>query len=117
MESRQNNQGPRQQQRVEIHIILRMDWLAVNYSTLRCKERQISLQAPGKEPIVYHRISMNRRTSIISALQATTMLRKGRPAYLVYLHGEKNEERKLEDIAIVQEFLDVYLKLCVTTAR
>ena len=44
----------------DIDVILGTDWLTTNFATIRCKERQISLQAPGKEPIVYHGISMNR---------------------------------------------------------
>ena len=67
----------------DIDINLGMDWLATNFTTIRCKERQVALQARGKEPTVYYGISMNRRTSIISAFQASTMVRKGHPAYLV----------------------------------
>ena len=85
----------------DIDIILGMDWLTTNFATIRCKERQISLQAPGKELIVYHGISMNRRTAIISALQATAKMKKGRPAYLVYFHGNEKDERKVEDVAVV----------------
>ena len=92
----------------DIDVILGMDWLTANFTTIRCKERQISLHAPGKEPIVYHGISMNRRTAIISALQATAMMKKGRPACLVYLHGEEKEESKIEDVAVVRDFLDVF---------
>ncbi|XP_047961805.1 uncharacterized protein LOC125206607 [Salvia hispanica] len=92
----------------DIDIILGIDWLAANFATIRCKERQIALQAPGKEPTVYYGISMNRRTSIISALQASAMVRKGRPAYLVYLQGEEKGERRVEDVAVVRGFLDVF---------
>ncbi|XP_047942618.1 uncharacterized protein LOC125189380 [Salvia hispanica] len=95
----------------DIDVILGMDWLTANFATIRCKERQISLQAPGTEPIVYHGISMSRRTAIISALQATAMMKKGRPAYLVYLHREEEEERRLEDVAVVQNFPDVFPKV------
>ena len=91
-----------------VDIILGMDWLAANYATILCKERQISLQYPGKEPTIFHGISMKRRKSIISALQATTMIRKGYPAYLVYLNGEEKEDRKIEDVAVVREFPDVF---------
>ncbi|XP_047943101.1 uncharacterized protein LOC125189926 [Salvia hispanica] len=83
-------------------VILGMDWLAANFATIRCKERQISLQAPGKEPIVYHGISRNRRTA---------MMRKGRSAYLVYLHGDENDGRRVEDVAVVREFPDVFPKV------
>ena len=51
---------------------------------------------------------MNRRIAVVSALQATAMLRKGRPAYLVYLHGEEKEEARLEDVAVVRDFPDVF---------
>ncbi|XP_041999660.1 uncharacterized protein LOC121749097 [Salvia splendens] len=92
----------------DINVVLGIDWLTVNFATIHCKERQISLQTPGKKPIIYYGISMNRRTSIISTLQATTMLRKGRLAYLVYLQGDEKEEREVEDVAVVREYPDVF---------
>ncbi|KAL1557008.1 hypothetical protein AAHA92_12551 [Salvia divinorum] len=91
-----------------VDIILGMDWLAENYATIHCKERQISLRTPGRKPTNFHGIPMNQQTSIISALQATTMIRKGCPAYLVYLQGDDLKERKIEDVAIVRDFPDVF---------
>ncbi|XP_042043712.1 uncharacterized protein LOC121789300 [Salvia splendens] len=91
-----------------VDIILGMDWLTENHATIHCKERQISFRAPGDEPTILHGISLNRRTSIISALQATTMIRKGRSAYLVYLNGEEKKELKVEDEAVVRDFPDVF---------
>ncbi|XP_042042696.1 uncharacterized protein LOC121787917, partial [Salvia splendens] len=91
-----------------VDIILGMDWLAENYATIRCKERQIALQYPGTEPVMFHGISMRKRKSIISALQATTMMRKGCPAYLVFLNEEEKKDKKIEDVAIVREYPDVF---------
>ncbi|XP_041995662.1 uncharacterized protein LOC121745773 [Salvia splendens] len=91
-----------------VDIILGMDWLAENRVTIRCKEREISFQTPGKEPAIFYGISMNRRKSIIFALQVTTMMRKGCPTYLVYLNGEEKKERSIEDVAVVNEFPDVF---------
>ncbi|KAL1549166.1 hypothetical protein AAHA92_17300 [Salvia divinorum] len=85
-----------------------MDWLTENYATIRCKERQISLRTPGRKPTNIHGIPMNQQTSIISALQATTMIRKGCLAYLVYLQGDDRKERKIEDVAVVRDFPDVF---------
>ena len=51
---------------------------------------------------------MSRRTAIIFALQAIAMMKKGRPAYLVYLHEEEKEERRVKDVAVVREFPDVF---------
>ncbi|KAL1555324.1 hypothetical protein AAHA92_15780 [Salvia divinorum] len=91
-----------------VDIILGMDWLTENYATIRCKERQISLQTPGRKPTNFHGIPMNQQTSIISALQATTMIRKGCPAYLVYLQGDDLKERGIEDVALVRDFPDIF---------
>ncbi|XP_042027223.1 uncharacterized protein LOC121774405 [Salvia splendens] len=91
-----------------VNIILRMDWLAENYTTIRCKEKQIALQYPGIEPVIFHGISMRKRKSSISALQATAMMRKGCPAYLVYLNEEEKKDKKIEDVAIAREDPDVF---------
>ncbi|XP_042005951.1 uncharacterized protein LOC121754701 [Salvia splendens] len=91
-----------------VDIILGIDWLAENYATIRCKERQIALQYPGTEPVIFHGISMRKSKSIISALQATTMMRKGCPAYLVFLNEEERKDKKIEDVAIVREYPDVF---------
>ncbi|KAL1533106.1 hypothetical protein AAHA92_33038 [Salvia divinorum] len=91
-----------------VDIILGMDWLTENYATILCKERQISLRTPGRETTNFHGVPMNQQTSIISVLQATTMIRKGCPAYLVYLQGNDLKERKIEDVAIVRDFPDVF---------
>ncbi|KAL1559458.1 hypothetical protein AAHA92_09799 [Salvia divinorum] len=91
-----------------VDIILGMDWLTENYATILCKERQISLRTPGRKPTNFYGIPMNQQTSIISALQATTIIRKGCPAYLVYLQGDDLKERKLEDVAVVRDFPDVF---------
>ena len=85
----------------DVDVILGIDCLTANFAMISCKERQISLHAPNEEPIVYHGISMNRRTAIISALQATALMKKGRPAYLFYLHGEEKEERRIEDVVVL----------------
>lgn len=94
-----------------VHIILGMDWLAENHATILCNERQISFQIPGKDPTMFHGITINHQKSIISALQATTLMKKGCPTYLVYLKEELKDEgeKKVEDIEIVREFPDVFL--------
>ncbi|XP_047949698.1 uncharacterized mitochondrial protein AtMg00860-like [Salvia hispanica] len=45
----------------DIDVILGMDWLTANFTTIRCKERQMSLQALGKEPTMYRGISRNEK--------------------------------------------------------
>ena len=80
----------------DVDIILGMDWLAENHATILCNQRQISFQSPGKEPTSFHGISMGKRKSVISALQAPTLMRKGHPAYLVYLRKNEKLREKLK---------------------
>ncbi|XP_042029820.1 uncharacterized protein LOC121776706 [Salvia splendens] len=89
-------------------IILGMEWLAKNHATIKCSERQISFQTPGEGQVEFHGITMNKRKSIISVLQAAALVRKGCSAYLVYLSKEHNEEKKIEDVEIVREFPDMF---------
>ncbi|XP_047979050.1 uncharacterized protein LOC125220967 [Salvia hispanica] len=92
----------------DVDIILGMDWLAENYATILCNQRQISFHPPGKDATNFHGVTLGKRKSIISALQAATLVRKGHPAYLVYLNEERKEGRKIEDVEIVREFPDVF---------
>ena len=92
----------------DVDIILGMDWLAENYATILCNQRQISFHPPGKDATNFHGVTLGKRKSIISALQAATLVRKGHPAYLVYLNEEGKEGRKIEDVEIVREFPDVF---------
>ncbi|XP_057808403.1 uncharacterized protein LOC131022873 [Salvia miltiorrhiza] len=93
----------------DTNIILGMDWLTKNYATIRCNERQISFQPPGKEPTSFHGISMGRRVPVISALQARKIMKKkGSQAYLVYLSGEVKGTKTIDEVAVVREFQDVF---------
>ncbi|XP_042012315.1 uncharacterized protein LOC121760756 [Salvia splendens] len=92
----------------DIDIILGMDWLAENHATILCKERQISFRNPEGETTRFHGISMGTRKSVLSMLQASKLIKKGCPAYLVYLNREVKDERKLDGVEIAREFPDVF---------
>ncbi|XP_057789584.1 uncharacterized protein LOC131006432 [Salvia miltiorrhiza] len=93
----------------DVDVILGMDWLAENYTTILCKEREISFKYPGKDALSFHGISMDRNIPIISALQARKkMNKKDCRAFLVYLDGEAGTERAIEDVKVVREYNDVF---------
>ncbi|XP_042035241.1 uncharacterized protein LOC121781584 [Salvia splendens] len=96
----------------DVDIILGMDWLAKNHATILCKERQISFRNPEGETTRLHGISMGTQKSVVSMLQASKLIKKGCPAYLVYLNKEEKEERKLEEVEIAREFPEKRLLLC-----
>lgn len=93
----------------DVDIILGMDWLTENFATIKCDQRQISFQPPGKEPSFFYGIERKKlKTSIISAIQAEKLLKnKDVQAYLVHLNcGDL--EKNIDDVVIVREYKDVF---------
>lgn len=58
--------------------------------------------------MIFHEITLDKRKTIISVLQAITMLRKGYLAYLVYLKEQPKYDKKLRDVEVVWEFADIF---------
>ncbi|XP_073017883.1 uncharacterized protein [Primulina eburnea] len=93
---------------VEFDIILGMDWLAKNHAIVDCQKKEIKLQTPTKEEVLFHGKSKERK-SLLSASQAWKAIKGGEEIYLAVLNEVKGEEvPKLEEIPIVQEFPDVF---------
>ncbi|XP_073041882.1 uncharacterized protein [Primulina eburnea] len=81
---------------------------AKNHAIVDCQRKDIRLQTPTMEEVIYHEKS-NERKSLLSASQAWKAIKGGEEIYLSVINEVKVEEvLKLEDIPIVQEFLDVF---------
>ncbi|XP_042012104.1 uncharacterized protein LOC121760512 [Salvia splendens] len=92
----------------DVDLILGMDWLAENHVTIQCKERKIFFQNTSEALTSFYGVTMNKRQSIISALQATTLIRKGCSAYIVYQNEEHKKKMEIGDVNVVREFPDVF---------
>ncbi|XP_075521407.1 uncharacterized protein LOC142554628 [Primulina tabacum] len=93
---------------IKFDIILGMDWLAKNHAIVDCQEKNVKLQTPTKEEIIYHGKSKERK-SFLSVSQAWKAIKRGEEIYLAVINEIKEEELpKLEDIPIVQEFPYVF---------
>jgi hypothetical protein len=88
-------------------IILGMDWLSKYHACVDCFCKEIVFRPPGAAEF---RIKGDRNTSalkLISAIQATKLLRSGCSGYLACVTEEKLG-RRIEEIPIVKEFVDVF---------
>ncbi|XP_075504504.1 uncharacterized protein LOC142541946 [Primulina tabacum] len=73
-----------------------------------CQRKDIRLQTPTKEEVIYHGKSKERK-SLLSASQAWKAIKGGEKIYLAVINEIKGEEvPKWEDIPIVQEYPDVF---------
>ncbi|XP_076941888.1 uncharacterized protein LOC143611584 [Bidens hawaiensis] len=87
-------------------IVLGMDWLSDNQARILCDKKAIEICANGKTiQIVVDKDGGH--VSLISMIKASKCLRKGCLAFMVYV-TEEPKEKKLEDVSIVSEFLDVF---------
>ncbi|XP_075515811.1 uncharacterized protein LOC142550621 [Primulina tabacum] len=79
-----------------------------HHAIVDCQRKNIRLQTPTKEEIIYHGKSKERK-SMLCASQAWKPIKGGEKIYLAMINEVKREEiPKMEDIPIVQEFPDVF---------
>ena len=87
----------------DFDVILGMDWLSSNHAVVDCFAKCVIFRILGQEE--ERKVKL---LSVISALQAKCMLRKGCIGFLAYVIDSKAKEEKLEDIPIVKEFSDMF---------
>ncbi|XP_073030638.1 uncharacterized protein [Primulina eburnea] len=79
-----------------------------NYAIVDCQKKNVRLQTPTKEEVIYHGKSKERK-SLLSASQAWKAIKGGEEIYMTMINEIKEEDvPKLEDILVVQEFSDVF---------
>ncbi|XP_057529850.1 uncharacterized protein LOC130808391 [Amaranthus tricolor] len=75
-----------------LEVILEMDWLGRYKAIIECKEQKVLLEGPRGENVRYRKFSKGPKTNLVSTLD--------------FQEGKKEEDPK--DIAVVNEFLEVF---------
>ncbi|KAJ4950710.1 hypothetical protein NE237_027542 [Protea cynaroides] len=93
----------------DFDVILGMDWLGHHSTVLLCGERKLVLTDKEGREYSFTGIKLSRkRKLILSALKAKRCLEKGGVGYLVSVVDITTEVPKMEDLAVVREFPDVF---------
>ena len=90
----------------EFDVILGMDWLARYEAQINCKTKRVSLKANDNKRITLRGQKQNRK--LLTMAQVTRMLRQGCQAYLAHVVDTEKPTPKLEEIPVVNEFVDVF---------
>ncbi|GJX67165.1 putative reverse transcriptase domain-containing protein [Tanacetum coccineum] len=98
-------------------VIIGMDWLAKYQVVIVCAEKIIRIPW-GNETLIVHGDGRNRgnetRLNIISCTKMHKYMLKGCPIFLAHVTTketeDKLEKKRLEDVLIVQDFLEVFTK-------
>ena len=91
----------------DFDAILGMDWLASYHASVDCFGKRVTFSIPGQPEFSVEGKHVDRPLHMISALRASSLLRKGCQGFLAYVVSDENG-LKLEDIPIVRDFPDVF---------
>ena len=92
----------------DFDIVLGMDWLSKHRATLDFYKKEVILVHPEEPGVIFWGIRREIAPSLINAMTASKMLRKGCQGYLAFVVDRRQEGTQLEDILIVKEFPDVF---------
>ena len=92
----------------DFDVVLGMDWLSRHRGTLDCYKKEVKFHRPGKFEVKFRGICRELSSSMISAMAAQSMLRKGCQSYLAYVVETGKEGTLVDEIPVVREFPDVF---------
>ncbi|XP_056159959.1 uncharacterized protein LOC130135277 [Syzygium oleosum] len=95
----------------DFDVIIDMDWLSKQRANIYCYNKVIQFHPPDRPCYTFVGNGGGPSTPLISALEATRLLQKDCQGFLATIENiAKEDEPKLEDILVVQEFPDVFPK-------
>ncbi|KAI3815587.1 hypothetical protein L1987_15260 [Smallanthus sonchifolius] len=88
-------------------VIFSMDWLSKNQAEIICSEKIVRIRLPSGKTLSVQGEKVGAVMGIISFMKAQKCLCKGHTAILELLVEQPSEEKKIDDIPIVRDFLEV----------
>ena len=92
----------------DFDVVLGMDWLSRHRATLDYYKKEVKFHRPEKLEVKFKGIHKELSSSMISAVAAQRMLRKGYQGYLVYVVETRKEGTLVDEIPVVREFSYVF---------
>ena len=89
-------------------VILGMDVLTKYQAPIDYYKKKVEFQIPTGEEIVFRGERGSEHYSMVLALIARRMMRKGCEAFLAYVIDTKKEGQNLDSLPMVNEFTDVF---------
>ena len=91
-----------------LDVILRMDWLALNFASMDCFRKEVIFRRSGLPVVVFYGERRQAPSGLISAISARCLLQKGCKVCLAHVVDTRSSEVRLEDVLVVRDFLDVF---------
>ncbi|KAL8089701.1 hypothetical protein AgCh_039255 [Apium graveolens] len=90
----------------EFNVILGMDWLSRHDAQIDYRNKKVMVKTPDERIVTFK--GQKQVKKFLTMIQAKKLLRQGCEHFMAYVIDRSQEPTKLEDIAVVNEFPDVF---------
>ncbi|GKB57751.1 reverse transcriptase domain-containing protein [Tanacetum coccineum] len=90
-------------------VVIGMDWLSKYHARIICDEKVIHIPING-ETLIIRGDQSKTRLNLISIIKTKKYISRGCQVFIAQVMEKKSDEKRLEDILVVREFLKVFLK-------
>ncbi|GKD70024.1 putative reverse transcriptase domain-containing protein [Tanacetum coccineum] len=91
------------------NIVIGMDWLFKYHAKILCDEKVVHIPING-ETLIIQGDQSKTRLSLISCIKTKRYISRGCQVFIAQVMEKKSDEKRLEDIPVVREFLEVFLE-------
>ncbi|GJX46002.1 putative reverse transcriptase domain-containing protein [Tanacetum coccineum] len=88
-------------------VVIGMDWLSKYHARIICDEKVVHIPIDG-ETLIIRGDQSKTRLSLISCIKTERYISRGCQVFVAQVMEKKSDEKRLEDIPVVREFLEVF---------
>ncbi|GJZ18847.1 putative reverse transcriptase domain-containing protein [Tanacetum coccineum] len=88
-------------------VVIGMDWLSKYHARIICDEKVIHIPI-NDETLIIQGDQSKTRLSLISCIKTERYISRGCQVFVIQVMEKKSDEKRLEDIPVVREFLEVF---------
>ncbi|GJS02745.1 reverse transcriptase domain-containing protein [Tanacetum coccineum] len=90
-------------------VVIGMNWLSKYHARIICDEKVIHIPIDS-ETLIIRGDQSKTRLSLISCIKTKRYISRGYQVFVAQIMEKKSAEKRLEDIPVVREFLEVFLE-------
>ncbi|GKC43802.1 putative reverse transcriptase domain-containing protein [Tanacetum coccineum] len=88
-------------------VVIGMDWLSKYHARIICDEKVVHIPIDG-ETLIIRGDRSKTRLNLMSCIKTERYISRGYQVFIAQVMEKKSDEKRLEDIPVVREFLEVF---------
>ncbi|GJW97573.1 putative reverse transcriptase domain-containing protein [Tanacetum coccineum] len=92
---------------VSFDVVIGMDWLSKYHARIICDEKVVHIPIDG-ETLIIRGDRSKTRLNLISYIKTERYISRGYQVFVAQVMEKKSDDKRLEDIPVVKEFLEVF---------